>query len=161
MHMLFLTQKQKTSSRGFTLLFAMLIAAIVLAVGLAALNIALKELQLSKIASESEKAFYAADAGTECILYQDYSQGELGIGANTSITCMGDSENVSISDGDVEEFEFSWETSSGENRCAKITFTKTLNGSTTDTDVISDGYNRACSDTDLTGTVERSIETSY
>jgi hypothetical protein len=44
---------------------------LVLAVGLAILSIALKQLQLSSAGRESQKAFFSADAGVECALYLD------------------------------------------------------------------------------------------
>jgi hypothetical protein len=55
--------------RGFTLLLASLIASILLAVGLSMFTIAQKEIILSGLGRESQYAFYAADAGTECALY--------------------------------------------------------------------------------------------
>lgn len=63
-------QDQKTR-RGFTLLYAALISALMLAVGLSIFNIAIKETMLSRLGRESQLAFYAADAGAECALYWD------------------------------------------------------------------------------------------
>ncbi len=60
----------KTNS-GFALLFAVLIASIVLALGAEIFNIALKEIILSSAARDSQFAFYASDTGAECALYWD------------------------------------------------------------------------------------------
>lgn len=57
--------------RGFTLLLAVLISGILLALGLALYNIAVKELVLASAGRDSQFAFYAADAGIECALYWD------------------------------------------------------------------------------------------
>src|SRR3989344_881292 len=58
-----------TSSRGFTILFAVLIGSILLAVGIAIFDITVRELRLSSIARESQIAVYNADSGAECALY--------------------------------------------------------------------------------------------
>ncbi len=65
------TRNQK---RGFTLLFAVLVGSLLFTLGLAIGNIALKEIILSSAGKESEKAFFSADAGTECALYWDIQQ---------------------------------------------------------------------------------------
>jgi Tfp pilus assembly protein PilX len=59
------------SSRGFTLLYAVLISSILLAIGIAIFEITVRELKLSSITRESGFAFFAADSGIECGLYWD------------------------------------------------------------------------------------------
>jgi hypothetical protein len=56
---------------GFTLLFASLVGALVLAVGMAILSITLKQLTLSSAGKATQQSFYSADAGIECALYLD------------------------------------------------------------------------------------------
>lgn len=63
--------KQK-KEKGFTLLFAVLLAVLVLAVGASVINIAMKQVILTGIGRESQFAFYAANTGVECALYWDY-----------------------------------------------------------------------------------------
>jgi hypothetical protein len=69
--------RRRTSTRsgheGIALLFAMLVAALALSLGLAIMNIAYKELELSSIASQSQRAFFAADTGWECAMYHDFN----------------------------------------------------------------------------------------
>ncbi len=60
---------------GFTLLFAALVGSLVIAVGIAILDITLKQLSLSAAGRESQQAFFSADAGTECALYLDRGAG--------------------------------------------------------------------------------------
>jgi len=61
-----------TSSRGFTLLLAALVASVVLALGTSIYEIAHKEVMLSSIGRDSQFAFYAADTAAECALYWDF-----------------------------------------------------------------------------------------
>ena len=70
----------KRNSRGFVLLFSILLASIVLSMSLGAFNIALKDLLLSATGRESQFAFYAADAGAECAVYWDVRHFGMGAG---------------------------------------------------------------------------------
>lgn len=56
---------------GYTLLFAILISSIILAIGVSILGLARKELMLTLGAKESQVAIYAADDGLECAIYWD------------------------------------------------------------------------------------------
>ncbi|MEI6478986.1 MAG: hypothetical protein WCO18_01700 [bacterium] len=60
---------KNNSSKGFTLLFASMIAGLLLAIGAAILSITVKQVSLSAAGRESQFAFYNADTGTECALY--------------------------------------------------------------------------------------------
>lgn len=57
--------------RGFTLLIALVLTSVVLAVGIALLDIAYKQILLASSAKNSQYAFYAADSALECALYYD------------------------------------------------------------------------------------------
>lgn len=65
-------QNRSLYRRGFTLLFASLVASLLTALGLAMVTIAQKELVLSSLGRESGYAFYAADTGAECATYLDF-----------------------------------------------------------------------------------------
>jgi len=56
-------------NNGYTLLFAMIVASIVLALGVSLLTISRKEFILSSSATQSSDAFYAADSGLNCAEY--------------------------------------------------------------------------------------------
>lgn len=76
--------------RGFTLLLAVLVSSILLALGAALFNIASKEVILSSSGRDSQYAFYAADSGIECGLYWDTKQDAFSTSsALTEITCAG------------------------------------------------------------------------
>lgn len=62
---------KKDSHKGFVLLFAVLVASVVLAIGTGLYNIASKELILSRASRDSQFAFFAADAGSECAFFWD------------------------------------------------------------------------------------------
>lgn len=69
---LFSSAVEAKPRRGFTLLLAVLVSGILLALGFAIFNIVSKEVILSSSGRESQFAFYAADTGVECALYWDY-----------------------------------------------------------------------------------------
>ena len=57
------------NNKGYTLLFAVLVSSIVLAVGISILTISKKEFLLSSSARDSIIALYSADSGLECAIY--------------------------------------------------------------------------------------------
>lgn len=71
--------------KGFTLLFASLIGALVIAVGLAILSITIKQIALSSAGRATQQAFYTADAATECAVF-------LNRGANSMNTSVNPQE---------------------------------------------------------------------
>ncbi|MEI6057771.1 MAG: hypothetical protein WCQ60_02250 [bacterium] len=80
---------KKSGDRGYTLLFAVLVSALVLGVGVSILNIARKELLLNAGARESQYAFYAADAGYECAVYWDVMKGSFATSTWTANSTSG------------------------------------------------------------------------
>lgn len=61
----------KNNKKAFTLLFAVLVSSLVLAVGASIIDIATKQVILSGSGRDSEYAFYAANTGAECAIYWD------------------------------------------------------------------------------------------
>jgi hypothetical protein len=84
----------KKFEAGFTVLFASLISSLVLSIGLAILNITLKQNTLSSAGRKTQQSFYAADAGIECALFLDRGKGQqncrLGYFGTPSTTPTGD-----------------------------------------------------------------------
>jgi len=68
----------KKHSRGFTMLFGVLIAGLALAIGVAIYDLASRQLALSQTTAQSQLAIYAADTGAECALYWDYTAAAFG-----------------------------------------------------------------------------------
>lgn len=58
-------------NKGYTLLFAVLVASVVLSIGISILNISKKEFLIATSARDSSMAFYAADSGVECAIHAD------------------------------------------------------------------------------------------
>ena len=78
--------------KGFTLLIAIITTSMLLIVSFVVVNIALKQIILANASRDSQFAFYAADAGTECAIYWDLKDSSLSTFATTtagSITCSG------------------------------------------------------------------------
>ena len=77
--------------RGFTLLIAVILASVALALGLVLVDIAYKQTVLSSTSRQSQSAFYNADAALECALYHDQQQDFFGGNpfdlANSEVTC--------------------------------------------------------------------------
>jgi len=63
--------KQKNNQKGFALLYSILVAVLVVAVGASVVSLAIKQVVLTGTARESEYAFYAANTGLECARYWD------------------------------------------------------------------------------------------
>ncbi|MDP2593587.1 MAG: pilus assembly PilX N-terminal domain-containing protein [bacterium] len=87
--------KHSGKNKGFTLLFAVLVGSLMLSIGIAILNISLKEMELSVAGRESQFAFYAADTGAECALFWDRGEKIFATSTHTyqpdlsHVTCNG------------------------------------------------------------------------
>jgi hypothetical protein len=58
-----------TSSKGYAILFTILLVSIILAITMGIANIALKELGFTTVSRNSHISFFAADTAGECALY--------------------------------------------------------------------------------------------
>lgn len=74
-------------NKGYTLLFAVLVSSIVLAIGISILNISKKEFLLASSARESTSAFYAADSGLECAMFNNKA-GYISTTSPYSVSCV-------------------------------------------------------------------------
>lgn len=134
-------------NKGFTLLFAVLVATLVLAIGASIITIGLKQIIFSGAGRESQFSFYAADSGIECALYWDFATSTARVFATSSSSSISQGPFVCGS-GDIKDGT-NFEDGTGE-------FVGQLNGSNfvvnTDTDsatttfrmVIDDGDNKRC-----------------
>lgn len=125
------------NNKGFVMLFAVMISSMILAIALGVAGVALKEINFSTQAKNTNEAFFAADAGIECALFNDKStlnKFPLG-GPATIITCSNTSV-IPIFSANIYNFTISGLGNSGES-CAKVTVDKTLSPAVT---VVSKGY---------------------
>lgn len=77
--------------RGFTLLVAIILSSVMLALALALLDVTYKQVLLSSTAKQSQFAFYAADSALECVLYYDQRFDAFGTNPNhvSTVSCNG------------------------------------------------------------------------
>jgi hypothetical protein len=170
-------KKQKTRSRGFTLLLAALVASIALSLGAAIYSIVSKELQLSSIGQDSQYAFYAADTAAECALYWDnrsdihpntFATSSTDAGTAASVTCDGQTAPVTIAASSptaaTSTFEVDLFTDVSGGYCADVSVGKTFNSQTNAdaTLVISNGYNVSCAQVDTApNALQRTVQLEY
>ena len=156
--------KNHLQKGGYTLLFAVLVASLVLAVGISILNISRKELILTAGQRQSGYAFYAADAGYECAVYWDF-QGAFTVNGGTPATSVncgqttepnvnGTPAGVPVQEAlgndpstDPTSFSFSFQVPAPANasstECAVVTVVQTPASQSAPamTDIYSQGYN--------------------
>lgn len=148
------------TENGYTLLFSVLISSLLLAIGLAILNISTKEVALSSAARESEFAFYAADSGAECAMRWDFQGALATTTANATVTCNGTTEGAVYSNaGGVWTVTLDDNSQSGKNPCFSVTVEKKYVSSNLKTKIESRGYNTC--DVNNPRRVERAIKIEY
>jgi hypothetical protein len=68
---LFMIKKNIQGTKGFAMLFTVLIVSLILSIALGISNITFKQTILSGLAKDSQIALYQADTGVECGMYYD------------------------------------------------------------------------------------------
>jgi hypothetical protein len=76
--------------RGFVLLFAIVVSAVIFFIGAGIFSIAYKELLVSSLGKDSQKSIFAADSAVECAL-QAYQDGQFDQSSVQSFNCFGGS----------------------------------------------------------------------
>lgn len=146
---------------GFAILYSVLIASILLAIGLAILNITIKELLFSSLGRESQFAFYASDTGVECALYWDFKANAFATSSPLeNIDCGGGNRDVTVDDSESGSglykriFQINF---APEPYCTIVSVSKFE--SPVGTVIESRGYNTC--DTSNSRRVERAIRVTY
>jgi Tfp pilus assembly protein PilX len=159
-------------NKGFTVLFAVIVSALVLAIGISIANITLKQIRISSLGRESQIAFYGADSGAECVMYYDLVGDIFATSSNsnptdTTINCFGETVEVLFEPSDA----FSDRATSTivinnsgaeANLCATVEIGKYDTNGDTYTDktiILSRGYNVCTGDS--TRLLERGIRIRY
>ena len=157
--------KNIQKNRGFVILFAVVLSAILLTITLGVANVALKEVKFSTSDRDSNFSFFAADSGIECALFNDKPPTAFPwpYVSPTSIACAS---TVPVYDVPTSTYSF-LVTSLGSTgvSCAKVTILKdgTTNPPNILTTVIAKGYNigdSSCAWTDP-NRIERQIKVTY
>jgi len=166
---------QQPSNQGFALLVAVIFTSVMLAFSLLIGTLAYKQAVLANHARDSQYAFYAADAGLECLLRSDFRDKNFQYldpttgGARTSppanIACGGNSSSqVSYcydAAGCVDQLRYEALIDLAENRCARVTIYKPQPGGGYRTFLFSEGYNTSCSSLSTARYAARGIRINY
>ena len=145
----------KLKQSGFAMLFSVLLVSLILTIALSISNITLKQTILSSLAKDSQVAFYQADAGIECGLYQD-SLGLFPIGSAPIEKFYCGQDYMALgSDSYQDHYVFYTSNNNGNEPCYSILVDKTDSNITK---IQSRGYNR-CSTSPRQ--VERALEVTY
>ena len=181
------TELRKGESKsGLSLVIALIVATVALAVGLSLLDVTLRQFILSGVARDSEISFHAAYAGIECARFQDIQNDSYAVPhSGVGVTCMGDPANTAAANsGDEQLFEHEWQITATPlvTACTEVSVFKFNGPDTIPGDIIggdtpadnrscssgsvctviqSRGYNVACSDVGTTQTVERQVVVIY
>jgi Tfp pilus assembly protein PilX len=124
---MFKNNRQK--NKGFTILFAVIVSSLVLAVGISIANITLKQILISASGRDSQVAFYTADSGSECAIYYDLIEKTFPTSTESSpsidnIDCMETSgAPIVVVDGGISNATSTFTVGQGV-ACAKVTIGK-------------------------------------
>jgi len=152
-------------SRGFVILFAVVISSILLAIALGVSDIAFREVKFGTSAKDANDAFFAADTGVECALYYDRFDKNVFIELESEISIPMICAGLPIAlIGTSSPWSFNVvKLGSNSRSCAKVTVSKNYESFPTLTTVISKGYNTGnnyCESPD-SNRVERELEVIY
>ena len=151
--------KKRNNEEGFALLFSVLLSSIILAIALGVSSVALKEIKFGTSAKDSNEAFFAADTGIECALFNDRLDSNVFVATSPEnpIVCASGTVTVIISVYPFWSFVLSGLGEQGK-ACAKITVDK----GKVPMEIISNGYNLGGDDVNCisssTNKVERRLE---
>lgn len=154
-------------NRGIALLVAVIFMSVMLTFGLVLGSFAYKQTVLTSSNTQSQYAFYAADAGLECALYYDNKLGYFPFPASDpgdpgpSITCNGSAPVTADQTWTASEWRVFNRIALDAQRCVDVTIIKKNTG---ETYVFSQGYSAACLTGNLpTGArfVSRGLKASY
>jgi Tfp pilus assembly protein PilX len=150
-----LQKKSEFSSnkKAFTVLFAVIVSSLILALGLGIVAITMKEVKLSGAGRDSQVAFYAADSGLECAEYFDITQSAFATSTSDEpvnpIVC--NVQNITVTaDGDgaaaTSTFQMCMKYKDDKScdtskPCAEVTVAKYIEGGVKKTNIDSRGYN--------------------
>ena len=134
-------KKALQKNKAFVILYAIIVASIVLSVAFGVSNIALKEVNFSTSAQNTNDAFYAADTGIECATFNDRtsSLSFRPVGGSDQVVCAGNT--IPMTGSYAAGWAFDLPLSNG--ACAKVTvFKDTITSSPKIiTKIVSRGYN--------------------
>ncbi len=146
--------RRNDKQSAFTILFAVIVSSLVLALGLGIVAITMKEVKLSGNGRDSQLAFYAADSGLECAQYYDLAHTAFATSSEStlipSIECNGNSvlvetDPLPTSDSATSTFtmymEYNLTVEVEAKPCADVAVIKYVDAGQAKTKIDSRGYN--------------------
>lgn len=117
-------KKYIQKNNGFVLLYVTILSSVILAVTLGVANVALKEINFGTSNEKTNNAFFAADTGIECALYNDKSTTNVFIDPPSStLSCSGRNIDLIHPTPTTWEFQLS-KLNNNKIGCAKVTINK-------------------------------------
>ena len=175
-----ISYKIENFSSGFALLFVVILSSIILSIAIGIANIALKEVNFSTSAKDTNDAFFAADVGAECALFYNKNiriDDDFLPAVDCNDTGSGPvSVTPDTSNPDIPFWSFTLSSLGSNNSggfgqgCASVTITKNRIGNQRAippippyTKIISRGYNIASGSncTPLSRSVQRELDVTY
>lgn len=155
---LYLRKCSSKYSKGYAVLFTLVVISIISMISMGLANTALKQIVLSGVARDSTVAFYEADLGGECTLYGDNNSDTIfptNVGSSLNWDCAGHSLRIVKTNTGYTIDPVTVDN----NKCFRATITKANVGAYVETTADIRGYN-IC-DTSNIRTVERAIRIKY
>ena len=157
-----MTKEKDNNKKGFVVIMVVLLLSVILIVGLGVFDIVLREILISNIGSESQKAFYAADSGVECVQYWQ-KKGFFASGAPFDIKCNGTiisgqmtPGSPSINNPATSPIKINFTNDS----CVEVRLTIEDPSLEFDTLIVARGYNIGCDDSSPKK-VQRGVKITY
>lgn len=154
-------------NKAFTMLFAVILSSIILAIALGVSDVAVKEITFGTSAIDTNNAFFAADTGAECVLYNDKTTTNKFplAGPATAILCGNTSITPSFTGtGTSASYSFVMAGLGSTGRsCVKVSIVKNNSTPPMKTTVVAKGYNIGDASCDSTNPnrVERELHVDY
>lgn len=145
---------QQKNTKGYVILFAVLLVSIILSITISIANIAMKEVNFTVNARESGLSFFAADSGGECALYslkKNVFDDPSTIGQPLTMDCGTAQITASPTGTDPIVYTFTGLPTNNNKGCAIVT----VSLGTTLRTISSYGYNVSCNQVNNTNNARR------
>ncbi len=143
----------KKNKNGFVLPLASIIISAVLVISITVSTLIIGEIEFSVFSRESQKAFFASDAGAECVLYWDLKMRAFESSPSLAISCANImSQPIIQTSPGIFNFNLGFDNGS----CAYVTLDKSV---VPDTILFSRGRN-SCAAVEIRR-VERALKVNY
>jgi len=154
-----MTKEKDNNKKGFVVIMVVLLLSVILIVGLGVFDIVLREILISNMGSESQKAFYAADSGAECVQYWQKKNAFVS-GAPFAIKCSAISISGQMTPGSPSAATPPIKINFTNGSCVEVRLTIEDPSLEFDTLIVARGYNIGC-DSSSPKKVQRGVKITY